>query len=314
LISSNHTALEKWLMAARKNQEVREINPLSDRPSTRPDSVPRAYLELSQQLDLPEVARRSLRLVEELTGPTARVSLLSWEDEMGGLTVLAGWEIAPGLRDALRFLRPTRQPAYLDLAQPGSLPAAALALQNLPDTRLTAMAYFPPGQPDRAEQVFQGGWLILSPKPLNAGQREELCQLAELIEPALLNAAAHQQILHRCRKLETIRQDWEKLWSTRDEQEQAQAKEVAHLKDEFISLVSHELRNPMASILGFAELMLTRQLTETKSRLYVETIYQDALRLSSLINDFLDHQRMEVDQTDKLKPDPATFPGPLPAS
>jgi signal transduction histidine kinase len=306
--------MEKWLMAARKNQEVREINPLSDRPSTRPDSVPRAYLELSQQLDLPEVARQSLRLVEGLTGSTARVSLLSWEGETGGLTVLTGWQMAPAFLDALRFLRSAGQPAYLDLAQPGSLPAAALALQNLPESRLTALAYFPLGQPERAAQAFGGGWLILSPRPLNPGQREELCQLAGLVGPALRNAAAHQQTLHRCRELETIRQGWEKLWNSRDEQEQMQAKEVARLKDEFISLVSHELRNPMASILGFAELMLTRQLTETKLRLYVETIYEDALRLSTLINDFLDLQRMDVGQTEKIKPDSATFPGLLPAS
>jgi signal transduction histidine kinase len=285
-------------MAVRKNQDAREINPRLDRSPTSPDSVPRAYLELSQQLDLPEVARQSLRLVEELTGPTAQVSLISWEGETGGLTVLVGLEIAASFRDALRFLPTTGQPVYLDVAQPGSLPAADKALQELPDSRLAALAYFPLGQPDRAAQVFQGGWLILSPRPLNASQREQLTQLAELVEPALLNAAAHQQILYRCRKLETIRQNWEKLWSTRDEQEQTQAKEVARLKDEFISLVSHELRNPMASILGFAELMLTRQLTETKSRLYVETIYQDALRLSTLINDFLDLQRMEVTRPD----------------
>jgi signal transduction histidine kinase len=237
-------------------------------------------------------------LVEELTGPTPQVSLISWEDETGSFTVLAGLEIGASFRDALRFLHTTGQPVYLDLAQPGALPAAASALQDLPDSRLTALAYFPLGQPDQAGQGFQGGWLILSPIPLNAGQREQLTQLVGLVEPALLNAAAHQQILYRCRKLETIRQNWEKLWSNRDEQEQTQAKEVARLKDEFISLVSHELRNPMASILGFAELMLTRQLTETKSRLYAETIYQEALRLSTLINNFLDLQRMEVTRPD----------------
>ena len=72
-------------------------------------------------------------------------------------------------------------------------------------------------------------------------------------------------------------------------QEQA----VSRLKDELVSLVSHELRTPMASVLGFSELMLTRQLSEAKSRMYVETIYKEAQRLSNLINDFLDVQRME---------------------
>jgi signal transduction histidine kinase/DNA-binding response OmpR family regulator len=70
--------------------------------------------------------------------------------------------------------------------------------------------------------------------------------------------------------------------------------EVSRLKDEFVSLVSHELRTPMASILGFSELMLTRRLSEDKARLYVETIHKEAQRLSNLIGDFLDIQRMEA--------------------
>lgn len=70
--------------------------------------------------------------------------------------------------------------------------------------------------------------------------------------------------------------------------------EVSRLKDEFVSLVSHELRTPMASVLGFSELMLTRNLSESKSRLYVETIHKEAQRLSNLIGDFLDIQRMEA--------------------
>ena len=72
-----------------------------------------------------------------------------------------------------------------------------------------------------------------------------------------------------------------------------QEQEVSRLKDELVSLVSHELRTPMASVLGFSELILTRQLSETKLRMYVETIYKEAQRLSNLINDFLDIQRME---------------------
>lgn len=70
--------------------------------------------------------------------------------------------------------------------------------------------------------------------------------------------------------------------------------EVVRMKDEFVSLVSHELRTPMASVLGFSELILTRKLTESKLKLYVETIHKEAQRLSNLIGDFLDIQRMEA--------------------
>ncbi len=73
-------------------------------------------------------------------------------------------------------------------------------------------------------------------------------------------------------------------------------REVQRLKDELISTVSHELRTPMTSVLGFSELLLTRQLSEEKQQLYIQTIHKEAQRLSALINDFLDIQRMEKGQ------------------
>jgi PAS domain S-box-containing protein len=73
-----------------------------------------------------------------------------------------------------------------------------------------------------------------------------------------------------------------------------QRKEVERLKDELISTVSHELRTPMTSLLGFAELMLNRDLTPEKQREFLTVIHNEALRLTDLINDFLDLQRMEA--------------------
>ncbi|HEY5585769.1 MAG TPA: ATP-binding protein, partial [Ruminiclostridium sp.] len=70
-------------------------------------------------------------------------------------------------------------------------------------------------------------------------------------------------------------------------------KEVDRLKLELISTVSHELRTPMSSILGFSELLLTRKLTEERSKEYISIINSEARRLTNLINDFLDIQRME---------------------
>lgn len=70
-------------------------------------------------------------------------------------------------------------------------------------------------------------------------------------------------------------------------------KEVDRLKLELISTVSHELRTPMSSILGFSELLLTRKLTEGRNKEYIGIINSEARRLTDLINDFLDIQRME---------------------
>ncbi len=69
--------------------------------------------------------------------------------------------------------------------------------------------------------------------------------------------------------------------------------EIDRMKSEFVSTVSHELRTPLASVLGFAELLLHRELTPERQRKYIATIHQEANRLTTLINDFLDLQRME---------------------
>lgn len=65
------------------------------------------------------------------------------------------------------------------------------------------------------------------------------------------------------------------------------------LKNDFIGVVSHELRTPMASILGFTEIMLIRDVPPEKRTKYLQTIHNEANRLSNLINDFLDIQRIE---------------------
>lgn len=71
------------------------------------------------------------------------------------------------------------------------------------------------------------------------------------------------------------------------------AYEVDQMKSEFVSTVSHELRTPLSSVLGFTELMLSKQLKPERQQKYLQTIYQEAKRLTALINDFLDVQRME---------------------
>lgn len=70
-------------------------------------------------------------------------------------------------------------------------------------------------------------------------------------------------------------------------------KEIDQLKSELISTVSHELRTPMSSIMGFSELLLTRELSPERTKQYTEVIHEQAERLTKLINDFLDIQRME---------------------
>ena len=72
-----------------------------------------------------------------------------------------------------------------------------------------------------------------------------------------------------------------------------QRKEVERMKDELVATVSHELRTPLASLRGFSELMLKREFSEEKRREFLGIIQKETIRLTELINNFLDLQKME---------------------
>jgi signal transduction histidine kinase/FixJ family two-component response regulator len=80
-------------------------------------------------------------------------------------------------------------------------------------------------------------------------------------------------------------------------------REAEQLKSDFVATVSHELRTPLAGILGFAELLLTTTSDEATRRSHLETIYSEARRMSALVDDFLDLERIESgDFTLQLEP------------
>lgn len=66
---------------------------------------------------------------------------------------------------------------------------------------------------------------------------------------------------------------------------------------DFLAKVSHEVRTPLNSILGFTELMLEERLGaigNPRYRGYVEDIHQSGLYALSLLNDLLDISKMEA--------------------
>jgi signal transduction histidine kinase len=77
------------------------------------------------------------------------------------------------------------------------------------------------------------------------------------------------------------------------EEQNARLRESERLKSELISIVSHELRTPLASILGFTTLLREREFDEASRRRYLEIIDDASRRLNTLVNDFLDAQRIE---------------------
>jgi two-component system, chemotaxis family, CheB/CheR fusion protein len=83
---------------------------------------------------------------------------------------------------------------------------------------------------------------------------------------------------------------------TEQAQERAKAEELNRLKDEFLSLTSFELRTPLTSILGNAELLQRQaKVTDTSSQEIqaVERIVSQAKRLNRLIDQMLDATRIQ---------------------
>jgi signal transduction histidine kinase/CheY-like chemotaxis protein len=71
-------------------------------------------------------------------------------------------------------------------------------------------------------------------------------------------------------------------------------REAARLKSELVATVSHELRTPLTGVLGFAELLMHHRLDEATTNRYLKTIHSEAQRLTALVDDFLDVQKIEA--------------------
>ena len=72
--------------------------------------------------------------------------------------------------------------------------------------------------------------------------------------------------------------------------------DVDRMKSEFLSTAAHELRTPLASIFGFAELLLTRKMAPEQQREVLSTVHRQAQLLINLINELLDLSRIESRQ------------------
>ena len=70
------------------------------------------------------------------------------------------------------------------------------------------------------------------------------------------------------------------------------AERANRLKDEFLATISHELRNPLNAILGWAHMMRLGKLTAANTERAVETIYRNAKSQSQLVADLLDVSRI----------------------
>lgn len=82
------------------------------------------------------------------------------------------------------------------------------------------------------------------------------------------------------------------------------AEEANRLKGDFLANVSHELKTPLNSVIGFTELSIDRSVDD-EQREYLSTVLQSARSLVTLIDSILDFARLEKSG---MAPEYAAFP------
>ena len=84
-----------------------------------------------------------------------------------------------------------------------------------------------------------------------------------------------------------------RLATHRAERAQDRAEEASKAKTEFVAAISHEIRTPLTGILGYAELLMTQDLS-ARQRQYVEQMQIAGNALRTIVNDALDLSAIEA--------------------
>jgi len=115
---------------------------------------------------------------------------------------------------------------------------------------------------------------------------EELTRANKDLESA--NLLLEEKVRERTRELEMLNQDLNKA--------NIELKRLDKLKDELVSLVSHDLKSPLTAIIGYASTIQYKSLEdmgEEKIKDYTDRILNQSFRMLNLINDILDEQKIK---------------------
>ena len=152
-----------------------------------------------------------------------------------------------------------------------------------PDARYFAVAWL---------CLLSGGLLIalnkfavISRTPLT----ENLLQVGILLDVMLLSLA----LASRINRLKADQLEAQRL---RGEMEALRASSRNQAKSEFLVTMSHHIRTPMQGILGIADLLRHTDVSAERQRQYADTIYNATHSLIGVLNDLLDHSRIESGQ------------------
>lgn len=80
---------------------------------------------------------------------------------------------------------------------------------------------------------------------------------------------------------------------------------IERMKDEFVSTAAHELRTPLATIIGYTDLMLMdNKFSPDQHTEFLQQVQNKAERLGEIVSDLLDISRIESGEAARLEPKP----------
>lgn len=78
------------------------------------------------------------------------------------------------------------------------------------------------------------------------------------------------------------------------DREMARLQEINTMKDQVVSTLAHEMKNPLALIMGFIELLIEDAGLSPDSREYVQHIQRYAFQMNELVQDLLDLSKLDI--------------------
>ena len=146
-------------------------------------------------------------------------------------------------------------------------------------TKVKTIIIYPLVLGDRALGVLSLG-LSKNVDDLSRMEKETLSELIGMVAITIDHAKLLENIQKTNSKLQVANQKLELL---------------DKLKNEFVSLASHELRTPMTAIKSYAWLVLNNKAgpLEPKAKEYINRVYNSTERLIHLVNEMLDISRIE---------------------